>query len=786
MRRRLLAAVLTMLCLGAFLMPALAQKVVSIPDVGFVPLDSLLKLDALQNATTAIRLDKSAYWHGSGSAFNDDAKNDTITVTGVVIVAPKVLTYTLARYNIFLQDSAGRVFGGLNILTDDTSANAQATGINAIDTGMVVTITGKLKEYGSQNNSLTELLAYSVGFFERIVPVNIVGLWGGTGVRPQPIEITCDSLANGLKPKPSSAEKYEGMYVMIRNVTVSSVDVSSGRFTVKDSKGNQVQMYDGSAWYTLRGHRASNSKYTYPPVGTTLKYIRGVVIPQPRTGTCGDYCIMPAYPGPSQLTGSTYPGDVVVDKYGPTIATVRRTPTPPTSTDIVSITYKAYSPSAPTRKADSTFFNYRVGTQANRYGTGWVHTRIDSVAGDSVYRATIPAQANNSLVSYYIEAYMDGVYSAFPDSSVPNFYVIKNAGFSIYDICFTPYTNGLSGFAYDTVTVGGIITADTSDLKDITTRGGRPNTPLLWLQGRDTVWAGIQIWSPVAGLIDTLKRGDSVVVRGSVYGTTVRTQIAVTSLLFSKRGGTTVPAPTLRKMTSPQYFDYQLANPPVAGSSTFQPYMNMLLELQNMYVVYRNADNQTDGGSSNYGEFLISNVATSSPTTYGLRVNDNGINEFYADTNAAYKTAYNSQHPFTPGLKTHLIPFLSKLSFIRGVLDYTNSNYKLEPRKSDDFGTITSVYLDPSVTPKEYALEQNYPNPFNPSTTIRYTLPERARVTLTIYNLLGQVIESLVDMDQPQGTYVVPFDASRLSTGVYFYELRAGNHQQIKKMLLLK
>jgi len=775
-----------MLCLGAFLMPALAQKVVSIPDVGFVPLDSLLKLDALQNATTAIRLDKSAYWHGSGSAFNDDAKNDTITVTGVVIVAPKVLTYTLARYNIFLQDSAGRVFGGLNILTDDTSANAQATGINAIDTGMVVTITGKLKEYGSQNNSLTELLAYSVGFFERIVPVNIVGLWGGTGVRPQPIEITCDSLANGLKPKPSSAEKYEGMYVMIRNVTVSSVDVSSGRFTVKDSKGNQVQMYDGSAWYTLRGHRASNSKYTYPPVGTTLKYIRGVVIPQPRTGTCGDYCIMPAYPGPSQLTGSTYPGDVVVDKYGPTIATVRRTPTPPTSTDIVSITYKAYSPSAPTRKADSTFFNYRVGTQANRYGTGWVHTRIDSVAGDSVYRATIPAQANNSLVSYYIEAYMDGVYSAFPDSSVPNFYVIKNAGFSIYDICFTPYTNGLSGFAYDTVTVGGIITADTSDLKDITTRGGRPNTPLLWLQGRDTVWAGIQIWSPVAGLIDTLKRGDSVVVRGSVYGTTVRTQIAVTSLLFSKRGGTTVPAPTLRKMTSPQYFDYQLANPPVAGSSTFQPYMNMLLELQNMYVVYRNADNQTDGGSSNYGEFLISNVATSSPTTYGLRVNDNGINEFYADTNAAYKTAYNSQHPFTPGLKTHLIPFLSKLSFIRGVLDYTNSNYKLEPRKSDDFGTITSVYLDPSVTPKEYALEQNYPNPFNPSTTIRYTLPERARVTLTIYNLLGQVIESLVDMDQPQGTYVVPFDASRLSTGVYFYELRAGNHQQIKKMLLLK
>jgi hypothetical protein len=786
MRMRLLVAVVLILCVGGVLTPAVAQKVVSIPQLQNVSLDSLLKLEALQNATTGIPLDKSAYWHGSGAAFNDDAKNDTVRVTGVVIVAPKVLTYTLARYNVFIQDSAGRVFGGLNVLTDDTTANAQATGINAIDTGMVVTITGRVKEYGSQNNSLTEVLAYSPGFYQTIVPVSIVGLWGNTGVRPQPVEITCDSLANLLKPKPSSAEKYEGMYVVIRNVTVNSVDVSSGRFTFKDAKGNQVQMYDGSAWYTLRGHKANNSKYSIPPVGTTLKYIRGVIIPQPRTGTCGDYCILPLYPGPKELTGTTYPGDIVVDKYGPTISNLRRTPTPPKSTDIVSITYKAYSPSVTTRKADSTFFNYRVGTQANRYGSGWVHSRIDSVAGDSVYRATIPAQANNALVSYFIEAYLDGVYSSSPDSSIPSFYVIKDAGYSIYDICYTPYANGLSGFAYDTVTVGGIITADTSDIKDLTTRGGRPNTPLLWLQGTNATWAGIQIWSPIDKLIDTLKRGDSVIVRGSVYGTSVRTQIAVTSLLSFKRGGTTIPAPTVRLMTSPQYFDYQLANPPVAGSSTFQPYMGMLLELQNMYIVYRNADNQTDGGSSNYGEFLISNVATSAPTTYGLRVNDNGVNRVYCDTNAAYQTSYNSTHPFTPGIKTRLIPFMSKLSYVRGILDYTNSNYKLEPRKEDDFGTVTSVYLDPSVVPQEFALEQNYPNPFNPTTMIRYNVPAKSRVTLTIYNILGQVVESLVDMDQPQGAYVVPFNATRLSTGVYFYELRAGDYQGIKKMLLLK
>jgi len=783
MRMRFLVFLLIAVCLSGGLIVATAQigKSVSIPQLQTVSIDSLLKLDLLQSAAAGNKLDKSSYWNGS------DANSDTVRVTGVVMVAPKTLTYTLARYNIFIQDSAGRVFGGLNVLTDDTTATAQSTGINALDTGYVVTITGKLKEYGSQNNSLTELLAYSKGFFENVQPIEITNVYQGTGVRPQAIEVTCDSFAVGLKPMPSRAEKYEGMYVIVRNVTVNSVNTSSGAFTFIDAQGNQMAMYDGSTWYTLRGHRDSKSKYAYPPVGTILKYVRGVILPQPRTGTCGDYTIMPLYPGAKEKIGSTYEGDIVVDKYGPAITSIRRSPTPPKSTDVVSVTYKAYNPNLTSRNADSTFFSYRVGTQTNKYGTaGWQRTKIDSIAGDTVYRATIPAQANNALVSYYIEAYMDGVYSSYPDSTIPSFYVIKDAGFSIYDIVFTPYTNGLSGFAYDTVSVSGVIIADSSDIKDIYTRGGRANVPLLWLQGTTANWAGIQIWSPVANLIDTLKQGDSVTVRGSVYGTSVRTQIAVTSLLSFKRGGTTIPAATVRLMTSPQYFDYQLSNPPVAGSSTFQPYMGMLLELQNMYIVFRNADNLADGGTGNYGEFFISNSATSTASTYGLRVNDNGVNPYYCDTNSAYIPVFNSSHTFTAGIKTQLIPFMAKLSYIRGILDYTNSNYKLEPRKAIDFGVITSVFIEPSVTPRGFALDQNYPNPFNPSTTIRYAIPAQSNVTLRIYNILGQEVESLVNMQQGAGSYVVQFNASRLSTGVYFYELRAGDYRDIKKMVLLK
>ena len=88
--------------------------------------------------------------------------------------------------------------------------------------------------------------------------------------------------------------------------------------------------------------------------------------------------------------------------------------------------------------------------------------------------------------------------------------------------------------------------------------------------------------------------------------------------------------------------------------------------------------------------------------------------------------------------------------------------------------------------PKEYLLSQNYPNPFNPSTTIRYTLPNRSHVILTIYNTLGQQICILVDGDINAGFHEVHFDGNNLASGIYFYRLQAGSFNQTKKLLLLK
>ena len=101
------------------------------------------------------------------------------------------------------------------------------------------------------------------------------------------------------------------------------------------------------------------------------------------------------------------------------------------------------------------------------------------------------------------------------------------------------------------------------------------------------------------------------------------------------------------------------------------------------------------------------------------------------------------------------------------------------------YGVITSVNV-PLATIKTYKLEQNYPNPFNPSTTISFSIPEREKVTLDVYDLLGQKVAAIVNKEMEQGTYSFSFDGSNLASGLYIYSLRAGSFTSAKKMMLLK
>lgn len=91
-----------------------------------------------------------------------------------------------------------------------------------------------------------------------------------------------------------------------------------------------------------------------------------------------------------------------------------------------------------------------------------------------------------------------------------------------------------------------------------------------------------------------------------------------------------------------------------------------------------------------------------------------------------------------------------------------------------------------AATPTGFTLEQNFPNPFNPSTSIRYTIAERGEAELNVYNLLGNMVATLVSGVKETGTYTASFDALRLSSGIYFYTLRTGSSSETKWMTLLK
>ncbi|MFH1525179.1 MAG: lamin tail domain-containing protein, partial [Bacteroidota bacterium] len=94
--------------------------------------------------------------------------------------------------------------------------------------------------------------------------------------------------------------------------------------------------------------------------------------------------------------------------------------------------------------------------------------------------------------------------------------------------------------------------------------------------------------------------------------------------------------------------------------------------------------------------------------------------------------------------------------------------------------------VDEGSLPTDYALFQNYPNPFNPRTVIKFQVPSSKFVKLQVYDMLGREIQTLVDEYKPQGVYEVSFDASSLTSGLYFYKLTAGNFVQTKKLVLLK
>jgi enterochelin esterase family protein len=102
------------------------------------------------------------------------------------------------------------------------------------------------------------------------------------------------------------------------------------------------------------------------------------------------------------------------------------------------------------------------------------------------------------------------------------------------------------------------------------------------------------------------------------------------------------------------------------------------------------------------------------------------------------------------------------------------------------FFPIASGVEDEENVPQEFMLAQNYPNPFNSSSVIRYSIPQSSNVVIKVFDILGNEIKTLVNEEKPVGSYEITWFAENLPSGVYFYQIQAGNFVETKKMVLLK
>ncbi|MDP4197018.1 MAG: T9SS type A sorting domain-containing protein [Bacteroidota bacterium] len=128
--------------------------------------------------------------------------------------------------------------------------------------------------------------------------------------------------------------------------------------------------------------------------------------------------------------------------------------------------------------------------------------------------------------------------------------------------------------------------------------------------------------------------------------------------------------------------------------------------------------------------------------------------------------------------------FRSELS-----LSYNNGTDYIYPICSIatvEYETVITDVQNPKPTAHEFSLSQNYPNPFNPRTSIKFSIPKRAYVNLSIYNSMGQEVANLVSQDMNAGAYSTEWNALGFASGIYFYRIIADNFSETKKLLLLK
>ncbi len=362
------------------------------------------------------------------------------------------------------------------------------------------------------------------------------------------------------------------------------------------------------------------------------------------------------------------------------------------------------------------------------------------------FSAIIPMQANGSIVRFYIYAEDDeGDSTTNPGdtSSAVWIYPVRDGALTIKDIQYTlGYSNDASPYRNYEVTISGVVVTDSTD---------SPASPgCYYIQEKDSAWYGMWVSDNQYPFV----KGDLVEITGTVaenFGVTRIEDVTSANLISSGNEFFTVPVKTGDINTAGEFGE---------------AYESVLIEVSNLTVT-----NDLPDAPGNYGEFSV----------------DDGSGELRVDD-----WSLGSPRSSFPGNHYETYSNGETIEKIIALGYYSFNNYKLLPRDTSDvIGHVSSIGDAITGQPLEFALEQNYPNPFNPSTQISYQVNKPGNYTLTVYNVLGQTVETLVNKFHSTGTYTMTWNGLddqglRAGSGLYFYRLQGEGFVMTKKMVLLK
>ncbi|MBN2279179.1 MAG: T9SS type A sorting domain-containing protein [Candidatus Marinimicrobia bacterium] len=609
-------------------------------------------------------------------------KGDTVKIKGVVTM-PTGLSYAGAGIKFIFQEEEGGPWSSV------LSYNSDSTAYPQLFEGDLIEVEGYIAEYRTGSANMTELFITS--------PINIINF----GLELPPV----DTVLSGDLIWPVTAEQWGNNIVCVKNAEVVDVEPGYELFAVDDGSGKVLVDDDSDS---LVG-------YPDPPVGAILETIEGWIYHHYGSYETEDtYKICPLYVE-----------DIVLGSGPPQLQNYSRTPGVPVSSDDVYVSIDV--------STNGTISAVNIIYSVNH---GAPQTAAMTNEDGNVYSGSIPPQADGSWVEYYIKAEdTEGKFTIMPaDTSSKMYgYIVKDAGLTIADIQWSPWTLADSPFDKASVEVTGIVTADTSFKNNY---GGYV------IQDGSSAWNGI----PVFGITDVLKRGDEIKVIATVqeywddyhYKYDNNTLLVADSYQLLSSGNA---VPTALEVTTGE-----LASNP-------EMYEGCLVKISNVQVTSINTyDWSVDDGS---GACLIDDDASSM--------------DFWFDSLAIGDSFTN----------------------LTGVWIFSFGTYKIEIRDMNDVGGATEIDGELIHTARSYKLEQNFPNPFNPSTRIYFEIPNTELVTIAIYNVVGQKVRTLEQATYTAGRYTLNWDGkddfgASVPTGTYIYRMKAGNFIQSRKMLLMK